>query len=379
MIYLDNAATTKVHPAVLTAMIPYLTEQYGNPSANYDLGVEAKKAIEHARHIIAKSINADDDEIYFTSGGTEADNTVIKAAIDSKSGILTTPIEHKAIRNSLPLPHRKDNDSFFDVYFLDITKEGRVSMVSLNEASMFNRLVSVMYANNETGVIQPVSYIGNYIYSYADLAGTVLHTDAVQAYCHIPIDVKAEHIDMMSASAHKFHGPKGVGFLYIDKHVDIPPLLDGGGQERGFRSGTENVASIVGMGKAVEIAMMNMSANIAKVLKMKDTFEDIVMNSISGVHINGCEYRLPGHSNITIDGVKAEEALEMLNASQIYASSGSACSAKDSKPSYVLKSMGLTDEQANSSLRFSFGEFNTMDDAENAAKTLKTIVNMLRS
>lgn len=369
MIYLDNAATTKVHPVVLDAMIPYLSDQYGNPSANYDLGSDAKHAIENARHIIAQSINADDEEIYFTSGGTESDNTIIKRLAPVVSGIITTPIEHKAILNSLP----KNN-----VDFLDVNKYGFVNMQSLDEFPLFNRLVSVMYANNELGTIQPVHEIGVYIEQFADLKWTILHTDAVQAYGHIPINVKDSHIHALSASAHKFRGPKGIGFLYINKNININPFITGGGQERGFRSGTENVASIVGMGKAVEIAMTNMSQNYISVSRKREHFEQSILNAISDVHINGEEPRLPGHCNITIDGVNSEEVLELLNTSGICASSGSACSAKDSKPSYVLKAIGLSDEQVNSSLRFTIGEDNTYEDLDFVVSTLKDAVNMLR-
>lgn len=370
MIYLDNAATTKVHPSVLDAMIPFLSDQYGNPSTNYDLGIKSKEAIESARHIIAKSINAEDDEIYFTSGGTEADNTVIKSLPSFNMGVVTTPIEHKAILNSI------DKNS---TEFIRIDRHGRIELDSLDDICLFNRLVSVMYANNETGTMQPIKDIGLYIDQFADLSLTIFHTDAVQAYCHVPIDVKDEHIDMLSASAHKFHGPKGIGFLYINKEINMNPFITGGGQERGFRSGTENVASIVGMAKAVEIAMASMETNIQLITAKRDFFESRIINTISGVTINGGNMRLPGHSNITIKGIKAEEILELLNEAQIYASSGSACSSKDSEPSYVLKAMGLSDEQANSSLRFTIGEETSLNDLSYVADVLRRSVALLRN
>lgn len=369
MIYLDNAATTKVHPAVLDAMVPYLSDKYGNPSANYDFGSDGKEAIENARHIIAESINAADDEIYFTSGGTEADNTVVKMLVNQVVGVVTTPIEHKAILNSI------QNNL---VEYVKVLPSGIVDIDSFKKMSLFNRLVTIMYANNETGVVQPIKEIGEYIDSYFDLRWTIFHTDAVQAYCHIPIDVKKEHIDMLSASAHKFNGPKGVGFLYISKDVAINPFITGGGQERGFRSGTENVASIVGMGKAVEIAMVNLEKNIEKVSYFRDYFEDKILHTIDGVHINGDEPRLPGHCNIMIEKTNAEEILEFLNSYQIYASSGSACSAKDMSPSYVLKAMGRTNEQANSSLRFSIGQDNTVEELDYVVDTLASAVKLFR-
>ena len=369
MIYLDNAATTKIHPAVLDAMLPYLTDKFGNPSANYRIGEECKQAIESARHIIASSINANDDEIYFTSGGTESDNTIIKQLSQSLRGVVTTPIEHKAVLNSLPEKN---------VEYLRVDEDGFVDIDTLDEVPLFRRLVSVMYANNEIGTIQPIHEIGTYIKSYVDLKETVFHTDAVQAYGHIPIDVKSSSIDALSASAHKFHGPKGVGFLYVNKDVDIKPFITGGGQERGFRSGTENVALIVGMAKAAEIAITNMKNNFKVVKSLRDYFEYMLLESISDVHINGAEPRLPGHSNITIDGVNSEEVLEMLNMEDIFASSGSACSAKDSKPSYVLKKIGLSDKQINSSLRFSICEFNTKNELEYVVEKLKNIVCLLR-
>ena len=369
MIYLDNAATTKVHPVVLEAMIPFLSDQYGNPSAVYDFGRDSRRAVEKARHIIAKSINATDDEIYFTSGGTEADNTAIKMLSGDTLGVVTSPIEHKAIMNSLP----KDR-----VEYLKVKRDGCIDFDSLEETSLFNKLVSVMYANNETGAIQPIGDIGKYLYGYSDLKWTLFHTDAVQAYGHIPIDVKEEHIDLLSASAHKFNGPKGVGFLYINKKINVKPFITGGGQERGFRSGTENVASIVGMGKAAEIAMVNMESNARKISSNRDYFERRVKDVIGGVHINGGEHRLPGHSNFFIEGIKAEEVLELLNSYKIYASSGSACSAKDSAPSYVLKAMGLTDEQANSSLRFSLSAENTVDELDYVVDVLVTAVKLFR-
>lgn len=369
MIYLDNAATTKLHPKALNAMIPYLSEEYGNPSANYSFGSSNKRVIENVRHIIATSINADDDEIYFTSGGTESDNTAIKCLLNI-NGIITTPIEHKAILNSLP------RDS---VIFLDINADGFVDIKSLDDIPLFNMLLSVMYANNETGVIQPIKEIGSYINSFVDLGGTVFHTDAVQAYCHIPIDVKAERIDMLSASAHKFNGPKGIGFLYINKDIKVNPLITGGGQERGFRSGTENVAAIVGMGEAVKIAMCDMDRNIKEVSDKRDYFESQILKHIDGVNVNGCDNRLPGHCNVTIHGINSEEVLEMLNSASICASSGSACSAKDAKPSYVLKAMGRSDKDANSSLRFSIGQDNTYDELDKVVDVLKTSVSLLRS
>lgn len=368
MIYLDNAATTKMDEAVFYAMYPYLTEYYGNPSANYDIGDRSRKAIEKARHIIATSINAYDDEIYFTSGGTEADNIAIKK-LPHIMGVVTTKIEHKAILNSVP--------QHINSCYIDVNKDGEIIFGQLHDISLFNRVISVMYANNETGVIQPISKIGKYIDGFLDLNNTIFHTDAVQAYCHVPIDVKAEHIDALSASAHKFHGPKGVGFIYINRDIKFDPLMDGGGQERGMRSGTENVAGIVGMAKAVQMAMDCMDSRIDSVSRMRDYFEEKVLKNISGVIVNG-KNRLPGHSSITIDGVKGEEALEMLNGYGICASTGSACSANDGTPSHVLLAMGRTEEEANSTLRFSIDYNNSFEELDEVVDRLTIITNLLR-
>lgn len=375
MIYLDNAATTKMSDAVFYSMFPYLTDYYGNPSANYELGDRSRKAIEKARRVIATSINAYEDEIFFTSGGTEADNTAIKQ-LSGEYGIVTTTIEHKAILNSIP-----KHDAWCD--YINVNKNGEIILRDLDEIPLYNKLVSVMYANNETGVIQPIAKVGEYIRSFIDLNDTILHTDAVQAYCHVPIDVKAEHIDALSASAHKFHGPKGVGFIYISRNLsewrkkNIKPFMNGGGQEMGFRSGTENVAGIVGMAKAVEMAMNNLDDNIEYVTRLRNDFENAVLKTISGVTVNGSN-RLPGHCSLTIEGIRGEEALEMLNGYGICASTGSACSANDSKPSHVLMAMGRTEEEANSTLRFTIDHTNSAEELDSVVEKLKIITTVLR-
>ena len=351
MTYLDNAATTRTNPEVVEAMLPYMTDYYGNPSANYNFADKSWQAVEDARKTIADFIGADPSEIIFTSGGTEADNMAIKSKMNSKFGyVRTSMIEHKAILNSISYVNALPS--------LLVDKNG---VVRLDEFALggMNDLVSVMFANNEIGTIQPVKKIADICHE----TGAKFHTDAVQAFGHIPINVKELGIDMMSASGHKMGAPKGIGFLYVSKGISIPPFIHGGGQENGMRSGTENVPAIVGFGKAVEIAKGNMEDRYRKTKNLRDFFESRIMGEVKKIKINGFDAdRLPGHSNITFPGIRAEEMLEYLNMYGICASSGSACNSSDEQPSHVLKAIGLTDAEANATLRFTMNHENTVDE-----------------
>ena len=360
MIYLDNAATTKTDSMVVEAMLPYMTDYYGNPSANYTFANKSSEAVENARKTIADFIGADSSEIIFTSGGTEADNMAIKSCVGKlNSMVLTSPIEHKAIINSM--------SSVPSCSYLRVERNGVVLPNGINN-TRYGDLVSVMMANNETGVVQPIKKIAE----YAHVSGAKFHTDAVQAFGHIPIDVKELGIDMMSASGHKMGGPKGIGFLYVSNNISIPPFIHGGGQENGMRSGTENVPAIIGLAKAVEIAKEKMADRYHKTETLRDFFESWIMWKIKGTKINGFDAdRLPGHSNITFPGIRAEEMLEYLNMYNICASSGSACNSSDGQPSHVLKAIGLTDDEANATLRFTMNHENTVDEIEYTIEKIK--------
>ena len=366
MIYLDNAATTKIAHEALDAMSVYLTDQYGNASTFYDLGLRSHNAIDNARHIIAQTINADDDEIFFTSGGTESDNWAIKCRPDGYDVVVTSQIEHDAILRSLPRYSIKAG----------VLQDGVVDVDQIKRVVGNNTLVSVMFANNEIGTIQPIPEIAEIVHK----AGGLMHTDAVQAYCHVPIDVKSMKIDLLSASSHKIHGPKGIGFLYIKKELQKKwsPYITGGHQERGMRAGTENVASIVGFGAAAKVEYDNLiSGGMDKVANVRDYLEDKILRNIPDVKINGAN-RLPGNLNVTISNVKAEELLEILNEHQIYASSGSACTTGDESPSHVLTAIGLSPDEANATLRFSLDRENTMREMNNVVEVLKDGVDLLR-
>lgn len=366
MIYLDNAATTRMEPGVLNAMLPYFEEYYGNPSASYTFAEKSRDAVEYAREIIADFIGADPEEIIFTSGGTEADNMAIKSFTwkSSDRWVYTSPIEHKAILNSLPYKALK----------------GEVDSNGVLKPSGFyvmpGDLFSLMYANNELGTIQPIKEIAQ----QCRTEGVYVHTDAVQAFGHIPINVKDLGVNMMSVSAHKMGGPKGIGFLYISSDTPMSPFISGGGQERFMRAGTENVPAIVGFGKAVEIIKPVVQERYDKMKETRDYFEDKMVDEISDIVINAKSVeRLPGHSSITIRGIKAEELLEYLNQNEIYASSGSACNTGDEHPSHVLKAIGLTDEEANSTLRFTLNHENTKEEMDRVVKIVKEFVMNKRS
>lgn len=381
LIYLDNAATTRPDDAVVEAMLPYLKDSYANPSAAYSMAARVRKAVEHSREQIAKLINAEPDEIYFTSGGTESDNIALKGLIadgytsNSFPGIVSTAIEHPAVLKTLTeLKNRHVN-----VNLLMPDSTGIVSCTDVSDAISGNTgLVSVMAANNEIGSVNDIGRIG----SICRERGVVFHTDAVQAVGHIPIDVKAMNIDALSASGHKFHGPKGVGFLYCRRGINIASLFQGGGQERGLRSGTENVASIVGMGTAAELAGNTMAEDSARISRLRDDFINRVLNDIPGSILNGPlegALRLPGNMHFAFTGIEGASLLIRLDMKNICASTGSACSASKSGPSHVLKSVGLADEYINGSIRLTMSKYTTRDELDRTFEVLKESITALRT
>jgi len=375
LIYLDNAASTQIHESVLASMLPYLKEQYGNPSSIHRYGRLAHKAVEKARKQVADLINAEPSEIIFTSGGTESNNTALHgiALKTPRSQIITSSIEHDAILE----PCKKLEKSGFNVLYLPVDKFGTVDPIFLkNNLSEKTCLVSIMFGNNEVGTIQPIKEIAN-ICNEKDIP---FHTDAVQAVGKIPIDVKKLGVDMLSISSHKINGPKGIGALYIKKGIIIDPVILGGGQERGLRSGTENVANIVGFGKACEIAKLNLTQNSSLIKNLKDYLITKVLSEITHVTLNGHpDNRLPGNTHFTFLGVNGEDLIIKLDENGIAASTGSACSVHTQKASHVLQSMGFTHEQITGSLRLTIGVFNTQSDIDETVNILKKIVQELRS
>lgn len=372
-VYLDYAATSFTAPEVVSAMMPYFTENFGNPSSIYSFSDKNRKAIDEARHAAAAVIGASKDEIYFTSGGTEADNWALKGAAErnrSKGNhIITTKIEHHAVLHTAEYLAKNG----FDVTFLDVDSEGRVSMEELKKAVTDKTiLVSVVFANNEIGTIQPVSEIG----AFCRERGILFHTDAVQAAAHLPIDVKAMNIDLLSMAAHKFYGPKGVGALYIRKGVRIDNFMHGGGQEKGRRATTENVAGIVGMGKAIELASDRMKEASARIARLRDMLADGVLKTIPHSKLNGAPSgeRLPNNANFSFIGIEGETLLLDLDRAGIYGSTGSACSSGSLDPSHVLMAIGLSHELAHGSLRLTLGEETTEDDIKYVLETLPGIV-----
>ena len=376
IIYFDHAATTPIKKEVLEEMIPYLTEQYGNPSTIYKLGREAKKAIELARERVAKALNADIEEIYFTSGGTESDNWALKGTAlanrDKGRHIITTTIEHHAVLNPLKYLEKIG----FEVTYVPVEPNGIVDPNRIKEAIREDTiLISVMLANNEIGTIQPIKEIAK----IAKEREIIIHTDAVQAVGQIPVNVKDLGIDLLSLSAHKFYGPKGVGALYIRKGTRIHPFLQGGAQERNKRAGTENVAGIVGLGKAIEIANKNLHKYASKLQKLRDKLIDGVLSRIDYVRLNGDRYqRLPNNANFSFEFVEGESLLLLLDTKGIAASSGSACTSGSLEPSHVLLAIGLEPEVAHGSLRITLGEDNTEEDIDYLLEVLPEIVSRLR-
>ena len=377
MIYADNAATTKMSREAVQAMLPYLEESYGNPSSLYAFGQKAKEDLEAARQKIASCLGADPREIIFTSGGSEADNQAILSAAHSgakkgKKHIISTAMEHHAVLHTLD----KLKKQGFDVTLLDVHANGIVSAEEVRDAIREDTcLVTVMYANNEIGTIQPVAEIG----AVCREKGVLFHTDAVQAAGHLPIDVKAQNIDMLSLSAHKFHGPKGIGVLFVRRGVPLETLISGGAQERGKRAGTENIASIVGMAKALEISCSNMEKNAERMTAMRDRLI-AGLDRIPYGELNGDRTRrLPGNVNFCFEGIEGESLLLLLDDKGICASSGSACTSGSLDPSHVLLAIGRPHEVAHGSLRLSIGEDVTEEEIDYMIAAVTDVVTYLRN
>lgn len=376
IIYLDNAATTQVYPEVLDAMIPFFTEEYGNPAAFYSFANGAKKAVAQSRESIAKLIKAKPEEIYFTAGGTESDNWAIKAAAEAYQNkgkhIITTTIEHHAVLHTCQWLEQKG----FEVTYVNVDEYGMVKLDELEAAIRPDTiLISVMAANNEIGTIQPLKEIG----AIARKHGVLFHTDAVQAFAHIPLDVDEMNIDMLSASGHKIHGPKGIGIMYIRKGVKILSFNHGGAQERRRRAGTHNVPGIVGMGKAVEIASYNMEEEGRKIEELRNYFIDRVLKEIPYSRLNGHpEKRLPNNANFCFRFIEGEGMLILLDQAGICASSGSACTSGSLDPSHVLLAIGLPHEIAHGSLRLTLSAGTTKEELDYTVDKLKEIIERLR-
>lgn len=377
MIYLDNAATTKTAPEVLEEMLPYFTECYGNPSTIYAQGSAAKKAVNRARRIIADSIGAKMEEIYFTAGGSESDNWALKAAAEAAASkgrhIVTTKIEHHAILHTCEYLETRG----FEITYLDVDKAGRVSPDSVRAAIRPDTiLISIMFANNEIGTIEPIEEIG----AIAKEKGILFHTDAVQAFGQIPVDVDSLHIDMLSASAHKLNGPKGIGFLYIRTGVKIRSFIHGGAQERSRRAGTENVPGIVGFGAAAQRAMTRMKKKAEKETALRNYLIERFEKEVPYCFLNGHRTeRLPNNANLSFRFIEGESLLIMLDMKGICASSGSACTSGSLDPSHVLLAIGLKHEDAHGSLRITLSEENTMEEMDAVVEAVKEIVARLRA
>ena len=376
-VYLDYAATTFTAPEVVSAMAPYFTQSFGNPSSIYSFSEENRRAIAESRQKVADVIGASRDEIYFTSGGTEADNWALKGVAWRNRArgnhVITTRIEHHAVLYAAKFLQ----ENGFEVTFLDVDPEGRVRPEDVARALTDRTiLVSVMFANNEIGTMQPVAKIG----ALCRERGVPFHTDAVQAVAHVPIDVKAMNIDLLSMSAHKFYGPKGVGALYVRKGIRIENLIHGGGQERGRRATTENVAGIVGLGAAIELTSSRMRESSARIAALRDMLIDGVMKSIPYAKLNGAPSgeRLPNNANFSFIGIEGETLLLDLDREGVYASTGSACSSGSLDPSHVLMAIGLTHEQAHGSLRMTLGEETTEEHVRHVLEVLPRIVKRRR-
>ena len=376
-VYADNAATTRVSAAAVKAMLPYLENCYGNASSLYSFGQEAKEALEKARETVAHCLGAEPREIYFTSGGSESDNQAIfsAAAQGKKKGkmhIISTTFEHHAVLHTL----RRLEKEGFSVTYLDVHENGIVTPEQVREAIREDTcLVTVMYANNEIGTIQPIREIG----AVCREQKVLFHTDAVQAAGHLPIDVKADNIDMLSLSGHKFHAPKGVGALYVRRGVTLQNLIEGGAQERGKRAGTENVAGIVALATALKDACDNMAENAAKVTALRDRLIDGLLQ-VPHTALNGDrEHRLPGNVNVCFEGIEGESLLLLLDDAGICASSGSACTSGSLDPSHVLLAIGRPHEVAHGSLRLSLCEENTDEDVDHILREVPRVVEYLRN
>lgn len=380
LIYMDNAATTSTAPEVVSAMLPFFTEYYGNPSSVYNFAQKSKMAIEDAREIIADSIGAaKSNEIYFTGGGSESDNWALKSAAfglrDKGNHIITTKIEHHAILNTCAYLEKNG----FEITYLDVDSEGFVSLEDVENAITDKTiLISVMFANNEIGTIEPVCEIGEIAHKH----GILFHTDAVQAMCHVPINVTEMNIDLLSASAHKFHGPKGVGFMYMKNSAKLEPFIHGGAQERARRAGTSNVPGIVGMGKAVKLALDTLDKDTHTIINMCNYIVDRILGEIPDVTFDGPEIgslkRLPSNMHFCFKDVLGDSLLIMLDMNGICASSGSACAAGSIDPSHVLLAIGRSSDEAKGALRLSIDKDLTKEDADYAIDALKAAVARLR-
>lgn len=376
-IYLDNAATTAVKPEVFEAMKPFFTDIYSNPSSVYSFAGKAKKAMEDAREKIAGYLGARSSEIYFTGGGSESDNWAIKGVAEAYQAkgkhIITSKIEHHAVLHTCQWLEKHG----YEVTYLDVDEDGLVSLEDLENAIREDTiLISIMFANNEIGTIEPIKEIG----AIAKKHGVLFHTDAVQAFAHVPIDVNEMNIDMLSASGHKFHGPKGIGFMYLRNTVKLGAFIHGGAQERSRRAGTHNVPGIVGMGKAAELAFAAMDENIAKQTEIRDYMISRIEKEIPYVKVNGHRTkRLPNNVNVCFRFVEGESLLIMLDQKGICASSGSACTSGSLDPSHVLLAIGLPHEIAHGSTRLTLSEETTKEQADFVVDNLKRIVERMRS
>lgn len=377
VVYMDNAATTRTLPEVVDAMLPYFSEQYGNPSGIYSFSARNKETLAKQRESVAKLINAADNEIYFTAGGTESDNWAIKETLLAYGGkgkhIITSKVEHHAVLHTCEFLEKFCGAS---VTYLDVDEYGRVDPASVEAAIRPDTvLITIMYANNEIGTIQPIREIGEIAHAH----GILFHTDAVQAFGHIPIDVDACHIDMLSASGHKVHGPKGIGILYIRKGVKIRSYIHGGAQERRRRAGTENVPGIVGMGEAVRMAASSMDETAEKERRLCAHMIERISKEIPHCRLNGHPTdRLPNNVNFSFEFIEGESLLIMLDMRGICASSGSACTSGSLDPSHVLLAIGLPHEIAHGSLRLTVSADNTMEEVDYTVDCLKEIVQQLR-
>lgn len=376
--YFDNSATTKIKNEVLNEMIPYLTKEYGNPSSLYSIGRRAKRAIDKSRMQVAELINCKPNEIYFTGCGSESDNMGIKgvayASKEKGNHIITSKIEHPAVLETC----RNLETKGFEVSYINVDKDGRINLEELQNAiKPTTILISIMYANNEIGTIQPIRTIAQ----IAKKNNIIFHTDAVQAVGNVPIDVMRDDIDMLSMSAHKINGPKGIGVLYIKNGIQLEKFMNGGHQEKDKRAGTENVAGIVGMGKACEIANKNLYRHINILTKLRDYYILRLQNELPDkIRINGSmNNRLPGNANISFEGIEASELIFKLDERNICVSSGSACSSGNASPSHVLTAIGTPEKYLGSAIRTTFGENNTFEEIEYLVRTIKNIISKTES
>jgi len=375
-VYLDNNATTKVAPEVLQEMLPYFCEYYGNPSSAHNFGANVRKRIDAAREKVAQLIGALPEEIIFTSGGTESDNTAIHSALatqPNKKHIITSKVEHPAVLNYCKYLEKNG----YKVSYINVDEDGNIDLPELeNSIRQDTAIISIMYANNETGVIFPIKRIAEIAKNH----GVLVHTDAVQAVGKIPINLKDMQIDMLSISGHKIHSPKGIGVLYIRKNLKFKPFIIGGHQENGLRAGTENVASIIGLGKACELALKNIDYENTKVRELRDKLECGLVEKIKLTKVNGKNAeRLPNTLNISFKNVEGEAILLYLNEKRICASSGSACTTGSLEPSHVLMAMKTPFEYAHGSIRFSFSKYNTIEDVDCVLAEMPAIIEKLRN